>query len=74
MAALCCARRENALESLRAQLEEQEGDAHFLGEQLRRKEAEHQEALLQLRQHQADGQRSGHTAYAGSSSSSSFFH
>ncbi|CAL8358463.1 unnamed protein product [Lota lota] len=49
---------ENVLESQRGQLEELERDSDLLREQLRRKETEHQEALLQHRQHHMDGQRS----------------
>ena len=56
--AVCCTPRENELESQRGQLEELERDSDHLREQLRRKETEHQEALLQLRQHHTDGQRS----------------
>ena len=56
--AVRCAPRENVLGSQRGQLEELERDSDLLREQLRRKEAEHHEALLELRQHHTDGQRS----------------
>ncbi|KAK0153421.1 Protein fantom [Merluccius polli] len=49
---------ENVLESQRGELEELERGSHLLRDQLRRKDMEHQEVLLQLQQHHADGQRS----------------
>lgn len=48
---------ENVLESQRAQMEEMERSAEMLRDQLRRKEREYEESLLQMREHQASGQR-----------------
>ncbi|XP_043083996.1 protein fantom isoform X2 [Puntigrus tetrazona] len=48
---------ENVIESQHAQLEETERSAETLRDQLRRKEREFEESLLQMREHQASGQR-----------------
>lgn len=48
---------ENVIESQQAQMEEMEGSAEMLRDQLKRKEREFEEALLQMREHQASGQR-----------------
>ncbi|XP_067292112.1 protein fantom isoform X2 [Pseudorasbora parva] len=48
---------ENAIEIQQAQMEEMERSAEMLRDQLKRKEREFEEALLQMREHQASGQR-----------------
>lgn len=49
--------RENVIESQQAQMEEMERSAEMLRDQLKRKEREFEESLLQMREHQASGQR-----------------
>uniref|UniRef100_A0A8C1U6E6 RPGRIP1 like n=1 Tax=Cyprinus carpio TaxID=7962 RepID=A0A8C1U6E6_CYPCA len=48
---------ENVIESQQAQMEEMERSAEMLRDQLKRKEREFEESLLQMREHQASGQR-----------------
>ncbi|XP_026095320.1 protein fantom [Carassius auratus] len=48
---------ENIIESQQAQMEELERSAEMLRDQLKRKEREFEESLLQMREHQASGQR-----------------
>uniref|UniRef100_A0A673H5K1 C2 domain-containing protein n=1 Tax=Sinocyclocheilus rhinocerous TaxID=307959 RepID=A0A673H5K1_9TELE len=48
---------ENVIESQLAQMEEMERSAEMLRDQLKRKEREFEESLLQMREHQASGQR-----------------
>uniref|UniRef100_A0A673G6M1 RPGRIP1 like n=1 Tax=Sinocyclocheilus rhinocerous TaxID=307959 RepID=A0A673G6M1_9TELE len=48
---------ENVIESQQAQMEEMERSAEMLRDQLKRKEREFEESLLQMRAHQASGQR-----------------
>lgn len=50
-------RRENVTEIQQAQLEEMERSAEVLRDQLKRREREFEESLLQMREHQAGGQR-----------------
>lgn len=50
--ASCLCRRENVIESQRSRMEELEGASELLREELRRKEAEYEERLLQVRQEQ----------------------
>uniref|UniRef100_A0A671N2E9 C2 domain-containing protein n=1 Tax=Sinocyclocheilus anshuiensis TaxID=1608454 RepID=A0A671N2E9_9TELE len=47
----------NVIESQLAQMEEMERSAEMLRDQLKRKEREFEESLLQMREHQASGQR-----------------
>ncbi len=49
--------RENVIESQQAQMEEMERSAEMLRDHLKRKEREFEESLLQMREHQASGQR-----------------
>ncbi|XP_029464422.1 protein fantom isoform X2 [Rhinatrema bivittatum] len=49
---------ENVIESQKGHMEEMEHSADFLRDQIRRKEKEYEESLLQLREQQATGQRS----------------
>uniref|UniRef100_A0A672QG30 C2 domain-containing protein n=1 Tax=Sinocyclocheilus grahami TaxID=75366 RepID=A0A672QG30_SINGR len=48
---------ENVIESQLAQMEDMERSAEMLRDQLKRKEREFEESLLQMREHQASGQR-----------------
>ncbi|ROL55359.1 Protein fantom [Anabarilius grahami] len=48
---------ENVIESQQAQMEEMERSVEMLRDQLKRKEREFEESLLQMREHQASGQR-----------------
>ncbi|KAI2648101.1 Protein fantom [Labeo rohita] len=49
--------QENVIESQQVQMEEMERSAEMLRDQLKRKEREFDESLLQMREHQASGQR-----------------
>ncbi len=49
--------REDMIESQQAQMEEMERSAEMLRDQLKRKEREFEQSLLQTREHQASGQR-----------------
>ncbi len=49
--------REDVIESQQAQMEEMERSAEMLRDQLKRKEREFEQSLLQTREHQASGQR-----------------
>lgn len=49
----CLCHRENVIESQRSRMEELEGASELLREELRRKEAEYEERLLQVRQEQS---------------------
>uniref|UniRef100_A0A4W3JJA7 RPGRIP1 like n=1 Tax=Callorhinchus milii TaxID=7868 RepID=A0A4W3JJA7_CALMI len=48
---------ENVIESYKTQMEEMEQSAEILREQIKKKEQGYEESLLQLREHQATGQR-----------------
>ncbi|KAL1247936.1 hypothetical protein QQF64_023312 [Cirrhinus molitorella] len=48
---------ENVIENQQAQMEEMERSSEMLRDQLKRKEREFEESLLQMREHQASGQR-----------------
>lgn len=53
----CLCIRENVIESQRSQMEEMEAASELLREELRKKEAEYEEKLLQLRQQQTSKMR-----------------
>ena len=56
----CLCVRENVIELQRSHMEEMEAASQLLREELRRKEAEYEERLLQVRQQHNDKLRSDH--------------